>query len=690
MGRNRRQSKISEVVLRYEVDSGSVSEADRAAQEVLDGFKALEQQAAAARAEAAKYATEIDDVAIVERALQAAIKNQERTLQRNIQAMLEGKKVADDYGDSYRRASDDVESFGDVATNISQISGLTRTVGLGVVADIGLVGADIADAVEGLRRIGPAAADAGQKALEAINGFTGLDLSMAQLGIAAGAAGIAVGAIILALEAFKAANEEAVQAVQTWIAGTQEANQLLRGGITTEDSVAQIDAWNQEIADNTERIALLRGSYEQITNGTGVLTTAMDALNVQGIQEMRNEFEELEARNLELNVAIGELRNERGQEIIATNDLAEREKELTAARSDGRAELEALIEQEQQAARDQIAAMQEVIDAQRERAEYESELADLVADTSQRDALKSASESTISGLRDAFTDFVDDAESKIGDAQDALRAKEQALTQAYYKESLDALESYQTEVQQSEEDTQRERLRILQDLQSELLSAEEANDVVAFIRAQRAGATQLTRFDEDASVDARRRSQEFQTEQKQRADQFQTRLADERNAAQERINAIRESIDERRDLLQQQIEEERAALVIRLQLQQQALEEELAMRKQAYAQQLADQAAYNAQQAGLQRKLADSLAAATASARSQYNTTTTTAATSSSFLSRLAGTATSALTSSPATINISTGNIGSNLSRSEVTSSLSVLAQKILTAQKNALATAKG
>lgn len=732
----KRQSKISEVILRYDVDTGSVSDADKAANQVLSGLKDLEKQAEAARIEAARLANEIGNVSTVDRALEAVLKSQERAMQRNIQAMLEGRQIAEDYGDAYRRASDDVESFGDVATNISQISGLTRSIGLDVVADAGLIGADVVDAVEGLNRLRPAIGDVSEKVLQAVNNFTGMDYSLGQLGLVAGTAGAAFTLMAVAIqqgaERFREVEEEAQQAEAARRAGRRtgleetqvfteedrqarfaELNQVLAlenqlrreaynealqlANDALDDTTLTFRLFNSDIGDSVDNLDEARRVFENVGNVAVRIGESAEAAAVAGdaaatasgrFAALTSELENYDDSAREIEQEIRALESAQADASITANDLAAREAQLSETRQSAGQSLEDLIVQEQQAVRDQIAAIQSRIEAQRQQAEFERSITELAKDTSQRDALKSASEARITGLQDAFDEFLDGAADKVAAIESDLTKKENQIKQAYYTESLDSLNNYLEQERRTVDDSNRQRVRMLEDLQSQLLSAEESNDVVAFIRAQRAGTTQLSRFDEDASVAARRRSQDFQTEQKQRQDQLKTRLETEQNGARERIAAIQTSIDERRALLNQQINEERQAQVLRLELQRQALNAEIALRKQAYAQQLTDQAAYNAQQMMLQQKLNSGLAAAASSARQQYNIAAT-PTTSGSILSRLS-TATSGLSSRATTINISTGNIGSNLSRAEVTSSLSTLAQRLLNAQSKALAAAKG
>jgi len=238
-----------------------------------------------------------------------------------------------------------------------------------------------------------------------------------------------------------------------------------------------------------------------------------------------------------------------------------------------------------------------------------------IADTSGQEAnLTTASEKRIEGLTKAFDKFADGAEKRIVDIGTKMQSDLSKASREFMSEGVAATATYLDQERKLQEDYNRDRIRLIQDMNDDLLSAEEANDVIRFIQAQRAGEKNLARLDEDAGVEAKRRSEEFRAEQKERRKEYQQRLFDIKAAAAERISAEREKISERRALLAQQIADERAALTQQILDTRAAAVAMVQARRQQYAQELADQAKYNQQRAAIEANFMKQMAAAARSA----------------------------------------------------------------------------
>lgn len=680
------KTKTYKVISSYEVDEKTLKQAVSAADAVVKATEKLGQVEVEAGRKSAQYADALQDVANKQRSLASVGKTISDSIDDQERHLKDAARAADAYGDAYRRASQDVEQFGDVATNISQVSGLLRGVGLGGIADIAMVGADVSDAVEGIRRLQPALQGVGQTVADIIPGISSATGGLAALGAAGIAVGVAAAAGAVALEAWKTANDEIVEGVENWIAATNEYNQS--GPANAQAAQESVDAWNDQISENQKRIDLLRESYEHYTNGMGVLTRVYDnMLNLGGIKSMREEMERLEDANAQLNIQIAEARTEFGSVVDVTKTLisaegaleAKRREQAQSAETLAAAQADYLAEQESVAQRSRDAAFS-ALDAERDRINLYRELNSILDTSGQEASLTDASEKRIAGLTATFDKFVASAEKKIISINQKLAADLAANDRNYMAESLKATEAYYQQERKLEDTHNRERLRIIRDMNNDLLSAEEDNDVIAFIRAQRAGEERLSQLDEEAQAEAKQRSQDFQAEQKERRIEYQQRIIDLKAAAAEEINTQRESISEKRDLLEQQIAEERAALTQQINDTRTAARIQVEARRAQFAQELRDLESYNRQRLIIEQNYAKQVAAAARAAATYtpptYKTTST--KTSSSPYS------TPYSSTSKSSVSIGSITVGSDVSKSWISSAL----QNAFSGYQNAVAKA--
>ena len=189
-------------------------------------------------------------------------------------ALKKSKKEVDEYGEAYRHASDQVQSFGDVSSNLAAVSGLARGLGLGPVADIGFIVSDVADATEGFGRLGPAARDAGKKAQEAAYLVTGFDVSIGAMAAGIGVAAIAVAAIAALVSVWAGEQQKLTENTRRWVEQIKATNELLAQGATGRD-VAGERAQAQQVADAADLTLAeiedrFRARLTEISGGTFV------------------------------------------------------------------------------------------------------------------------------------------------------------------------------------------------------------------------------------------------------------------------------------------------------------------------------------------------------------------------------------------------------------------------------------
>jgi chemotaxis protein histidine kinase CheA len=170
---------------------------------------------------------------------------------------------------------------------------------------------------------------------------------------------------------------------------------------------------------------------------------------------------------------------------------------------------------------------------------------------------------------------------------------------------LKSLEDHLEQLDKSEKAYDKERLRRLEDLHGELQSAEEANDVVAFIQAQRAAAKDLDRMAKDHAEEVSESQAEFDKTRKERAEEFVKQLADMQTQAEERRTELKAEHDKRmvdmadqfaeeRQERQEQYDEQRdqlqKAYELRLKEEKEALKKSLEDAREAFAKRRAEEA----------------------------------------------------------------------------------------------------
>lgn len=671
--------RTSEIILKYTVDEKALSDVDKRTQALMARFDNMAKSANETGSAAAEAGSGLQTMAGQSEQLARSMQAGEEAARRQAAAINETAGALDNYGS----AASSVRSV-DLGSSLSGVSSSLRQAGLGGAADVTGIGADIAQAVEGFEQLAPALRNIGTQAAASISSFTGLEVGIGAVAAGAGVLVVGIAAVMVALEAWKTENEKTVQAIESWIAGVQNANAFLRGDPTAEEAARQLEDWNREIRDNQEQIDLLKQSYGQLTTNFGVFTHLLDAADARGIRTMREEWDRLEERNRELNLSIGELSNTEAQAQIAATELTNKEAELAELRgSIAQQRIDALMRKEEEAARARYQQGIDDLNMRRKYADFEASIRDIGDVSGKVSDLKAASANRITALNDSFADFLKKAEQRVADVNTDLAKRKGELERDYMQAALKDTETYLKREKEANEDYQRDRVRAIQDMYDGMLSAEESNDVIAFIQAQRAGEKRIKQMDEDAAVESKRRAEEFVTLQKERREEFKKQLADIQAAAAERIAAIRREISDRRTLLAQQISEERAALRQRIQDVYTAAQQEIAMRKQAFAASLAQEQQYATARLALERNLQSQLlqiASTYASSKSIYSTGGTssklpspTSYPTSSY--SMPSASTLSKTSGTTTVNISTGNIGSNLTQTEVNSSLNDLAR---------------
>lgn len=148
----------------------------------------------------------------------------------------------------------------------------------------------------------------------------------------------------------------------------------------------------------------------------------------------------------------------------------------------------------------------------------------------------------------AAEERINDTRAKLAEVDTKLRGSIADVNKKFMQSELEAVRKFRLEEARETARANRERLRRLQDLEDDLYDAQQANDVNAFIAAERAGEKDLQRMAEDADEQTLLRQEQFAEER---------RLAEQQRA--ERIADLQVQAEERRAALQQQLADEQAA-----------------------------------------------------------------------------------------------------------------------------------
>lgn len=694
MGNQRGNKTISEVILEYNTDKRSLADSEKANASILKSLKDLD-AAFAAYDQGLASAVQVQQQQVTSLGTYNAALSEtsqrvlaERAAEEGvIQTHREGARAVEDYAKAYSDASKQAKSFGDVSTNLSQISTLARGVGLGGVADVANVGGDIVASIQAASRLGPALRESMKTAQSAVADLTGVVVGGGGLAAGLGVAAIAVAAITVAIAAFKAANEEATRGVVAYIAARQRANQA---DVTPEvDRQAAIEETNRTLEQATADLAFYQQNLDELTNGLGVFSGAALAVGrlagARGIPEIEAEIARLQGVIQDANFDIARLRDETTAAASAALDLAQAEADLAEER-DTKAQgaiasaIASARAQDEQALRSYADAQLAALDADREAARFLDEKRGLQERAAQQQqALKDASGGRVDQLRSAFDDFLGKANVQIAEAEAEVASKRDELNAKYMADTLKETQKYLRAEVRAKEDANKALIRRTQDLNDDLLSAQEANDVIRFIQVQRQGKKDLSRMSEDVSTAAQRRAEDFALEMSQHEDERKTRLDELKSSADERIATIRENIRKQKDQLDEQIRQESVALKERLANAAAASRQEINDRIAAHNASINEELGYSKARLTIQAQLNASLAALAsqsfgqiaAQARAQLGLANTVgnALTYGGFGSGAYNTSSTAK-SSGVVFNIQTGNIGSDLTQNQVQKSI--------------------
>ncbi len=376
------------------------------------------------------------------------------------------------------------------------------------------------------------------------------------LAVLGGIAAVFVGLEITLADSKKALNEAT--------AANKAYFELLGDGSTTDDAKKKLQELNAEIANNAAELATIENAFASGFKGAqsqfgdagakvltfvGQLTTTDDKLAGRA-DELRSSLADQEATAARLRAEL-----EKGSFTI--NDVIKAEEELTKQRETSAKALEQLADQRNdllQREGQQVAQLTEdrIVADLRELADWNAQREDqLEAHVDNIAGIDEQGQERLAQIHASGIDKIASIDKRIGDLYDDLAGlesdgadKREKVNRDYMREEITELEKFRKDESGRTRDYYKDRERLLQDLNDTLLDAEQENDVVAFVAAQKAAEKELRRNQEDFDLETQDRQSDYLAQRAVEQQQLQEKLADIQTEADVRRAEIQERIAE--------------------------------------------------------------------------------------------------------------------------------------------------
>lgn len=401
-------------------------------------------------------------------------------------------------------------------------------------------------------------------------------------------------------EVFKKMEEQsrrAEEAVQAYIEAKQrerdlnrEIAQQLKEGDIEGATQAFEDAWqtfrdaNDDLSDLQRQLADVNAEYASMGAAFDPARRNQLKADREALEKAISEFyapggtlDVATQQIAEYSEALPEIESA-ARAIEAQERLQQAEEELIAlrlqAQESAEAYAEAIRDFEEQLAFDRSRELEDrQISDRRALSDHLAELSKMEMDSHARiEDLRSDHLESLADLQEDYAKQEADAQKQLARAiEDIYADLTESIADAnedFQESQRERREAYQKQRAKAEEEYERERLRRIQDMNDDLLAAEMANDVVAFIAARKAANKDLKRMEEDHKRQQDESRTEFREEQRLAREQHMQRLADMRQQAEE----------QRQTLLAQAAEERQARA--------ESYAEQLTQQNEAFAKQL--------------------------------------------------------------------------------------------------------
>lgn len=351
----------------------------------------------------------------------------------------------------------------------------------------------------------------------------------------------------LFIESMEAAGRAELDLSQTIRSASSEQVQERIAALNEENEAVarQVDGLNEEITRVREAMASATPGSEEAENLRGRMTDLQAALV------------DLDAAYTDNQTTVRRLTDEALPLIRAR----EREQES--------------LDRLEEAARRRAEALEEM---GREQAQAAARLEDLrasmrnIEDEESERLRLAAEERGITQIREAEMALLDERERAAIAARDAASREQERVTvleessarraqidQEFLEQEIERFQDFALKESRLAEDAGRQRLKILQDTERSLLKAVRDNDVRAFIEAQEQGSQQLSEFDSDTDLEARRRREDYELQVQEAREARQRELVVLQESTATRLQQITDAATQELTI-EQRFAQERAAL----------------------------------------------------------------------------------------------------------------------------------
>ena len=503
-----------------------------------------------------------------------------------------------------------------------------RTAALGGGGALGASAVQIFDIVDSLPKI-PLALTIVRDSL--VSNVQAIGKGLSAIGPAGLAAGAALAVLGVAFASFISEQQKRAEDLGNFIRRQQEIElDIAVGGKTREQLQAELERAETEYQVKQRQFLASVDAYndnlERARQATGVLS-GLGEIVARAVDPLEDELAKIVEENRVAAVAAADnialLNQFLNENATSTNDAAEaakkaaeEEQKRLSVNEQALTRLTALQDQATAAIDRYNESLRETAEGRQIRdtraGEDEQERREKSALNHQKSLTKIAEDgqARIKSINEQIANIVADSQADIVAARLKGQQAEQSLTASYFEDNQKQLEKFRAEELKRTQSANKQRLRDLQDLQDRLNDAARANDVVAFLQAQREGEKRIQRTSEDVDEETTLRSEAFAKESAERRAGFEQRLAELRRSTEEEISQIQTAANERRTALAASLEEEKAAIRERLRAQVEAFaaseaEQEAARQKRLRRQREDDERADRRQAEQLKRQLMD-------------------------------------------------------------------------------------
>lgn len=616
-------------------DEKSKEEAVKALQKVTKMQDIFARSAEAGVISFERAAKEIKQMSIEQRRLEGVIASTE-------DAWRGAALALENYEEKLQSVGRSGQLFGDTAGTLGFGAGISNTLGASGVGAGFDIASQFADLGEQLPRLKVQLETFGEVARTAqgplgklvrgtgnlASSIPGVSSAMGSLLAVAGPVAIAVGLATFAIYKYNKGMEAQRKELEATLNAVSAVNQQIAEGLTSEDAEQRLAELRRSRDAEVQSLETARRAYDSMeqqlqgigsgSGGAGDVVDFFVKLFDPREQQLFDTIQSAEASIAEMDTEIALLERNLQNGALAANDAAKSEAELAEERLN---QIETLSQQLEQAREQSASLLEQEVEMFRDRANAARDAAEVEAleqefaledqldqEREHRDELaKIAADgrARVEALEQEVGVAAAEALEELADIEARGSKELRSLESDYYEQRTKEFEDFALETRRIEEDTARERLRLVEDINARLRGAASSNDVIAFLEAQEEGAVELRRNAEDAQLAERRRVEDFVKAQEEAMQEFREQHQEVLAQIEEEKAAARQAAAERQADLAKQIEAEKQAVEQEIQNERRRFEESEANEaRQAERQRRRDELSEMQEERAFQERLA--------------------------------------------------------------------------------------